>query len=481
MNDLQRNYAVLESVLLFIINGCIEHGVIPDDLKVAVVKPLYKSGSRSEVDNYRPISILPAISQIIEKHLLIIMTNFLNKNNILSEAQFGFIQGRSTITLLEEFTDIIYSAFDNNEFACGLFLDASKAFDSVIHALLLKKLERIGFRGPFIKLLSSYFSNRSQVVRIGDYTSSKIMLKSGVPQGSVLSPLLFNLYVNELPQFVSKCRLFQYADDTVLLSTHASFDTCVYNLQADATSIMNWCTDNGIGINRQKTKLVCFHNPHKRIDHPVPFFVHDSKCINCKCTPLQFSSNVKYLGIMFDSDMTWNTHFTGISKKLRSLSCLLYNTRHLLPFSVRKVIVHALVYSYLRYGITIFYHCTFTWRAKLNSMLKSILRNVAYNEVVPPNTDLFSFLQLPSFDALFFQTVVTKHFWESDFLFPFVPIRQLRHHDKFITPKCYTRFGRYTRQYYVPNIFNSLPTELYSLSSKRALKLYLRTNHSSLL
>lgn len=114
MNDLQRNYAVLESVLLFIINGCIEHGVIPDDLKVAVVKPLYKSGSRSEVDNYRPISILPAISQIIEKHLLIIMTNFLNKNNILSEAQFGFIQGRSTITLLEEFTDIIYSAFDNN-------------------------------------------------------------------------------------------------------------------------------------------------------------------------------------------------------------------------------------------------------------------------------------------------------------------------------------------------------------------------------
>lgn len=305
------------------------------------------------------------------------------------------------------------------------------------------------------------------------------MLELGVPQGSVLSPLLFNLYVNELPQFVSQCRLFQYADDTALLSTHASFETCVYNLQADATFILNWCTDNGITINPQTTKLVCFHNPHKKIVRPVPLFLHESNCINCKCTPIQFSTNVKYLGIMFDSYMTRNTHFTDICKKLRSVSCLLYNSRHLLPFSVRKVIVDALVYSYLRYGITLFYHCSFTWRAKLNSILKSILRNVAYNETVPPNNNLFSLLQLPSFDALFFQTVVVKHFWDSDFLFPLVPVRPLRHHDTYTTPKSYTRFGRSTRKYYVPNIFNSLPTEVYSLSSKRALKLYLRTNHSS--
>lgn len=134
------------------------------------------------------------------------------------------------------------------------------------------------------------------------------------------------------------------------------------------------------------------------------------------------------------------------------------------------------VYSYLRYGIAIFYHCSFTWRAKLNSILKSVLQNVAYNETIPPNNNLFSFLQLPSFDALFFQTVVIKHFWNSDFLFPLIPVRPLRHHNKFTTPWCYTRFGRYTRKYYVPNVFNSLPTELYSISSKRTLKQYLKTN-----
>lgn len=195
--------------------------------------------------------------------------------------------------------------------------------------------------------------------------------------------------------------------------------------------------------------------------------------------PLEFSNSVKYLGIMFGSDMTWNSHFTGMSKKLRSVSCLLYNCRYLLPFSVRKVIVHALVYSYLRYGITIFYHCSFTWRAKLNSILKSILRNVAYNETVPPDNNIFSFLQLPSFDALFFQTVVIKHFWNSDFLCPLIPVRPLRHHDRFTTPRCYTRFGRYNRKYYVPNVFNSLPAEINSVSSKWALKLYLRSNYCS--
>lgn len=120
-------------------------------------------------------------------------------------------------------------------------------------------------------------------------------------------------------------------------------------------------------------------------------FVHGSNCINCKCTPLQFWSNVKYLGITFDSDMKWNTNFTVISKKLRSVYCLLYNSRHLLQSSVRKVIVHALVYSYLKYGITIFYHCTFTWRAKLNSILKSILRNFAHNELFPLIIIYFTF------------------------------------------------------------------------------------------
>ncbi|CAN8005505.1 unnamed protein product, partial [Ixodes hexagonus] len=138
----------------------------------------------------------------------------------------------------------------------------------------------------------------------------------------------------------------------------------------------------------------------------------------------------------------------------------------LLPFPIRKVIVHALVYRILRYGITVFYHCSLTWRVKVNSILKHVLQSVAYNLDIPPEANLFSFLQLPSFDALFFHCVIHRHFCHSDFLHPHVPARVFRHCPKFSVPRCYTRFGCFRRNFYVPTIFNSLPDEIFCLTSK---------------
>lgn len=174
--------------------------------------------------------------------------------------------------------------------------------------------------------------------------------------------------------------------------------------------------------------------------------------------------------------MTWNTHLNNICSKLRGLSCILYNCRHLMPFRIRKTILHALVYSSLRYGITVYYHCSNTWRLKINSILKNILRSVSYNITIPNDRTLFSALHLPSFDALFLQTVISTHFWGSDFLVHHVPARPLRYHSQFEIPRCFTRFGRFVRKYYVPASFNSLPRDIFSVQSKRSLKLFMREN-----
>lgn len=148
------------------------------------------------------------------------MTSFLDKFDLLSKRQYGFTAGSGTDSLLEDLADTLHTSLDNNKFACALFLDVSKAFDSIFHKISLKKLFDYGFRGPFLSLLSSFLSNRTQQVFIRNTRSTVVTLKSGVPQGSVLAPLLFNMYVNKQAKAVFGCELYQYADDTLLVSRH---------------------------------------------------------------------------------------------------------------------------------------------------------------------------------------------------------------------------------------------------------------------
>lgn len=474
IGDLRRNFDVLKAVLLSLLNNIIESGVVPEPLKRALVRPLYKGGARGEVESYRPISILSGISKILEKHLFVTMTSFLDKFDLLSPCQHGFMAGRGTQTLLDDFADFVYSSFENNQYTCALFLDVSKAFDTINHKILCYKLEKIGFRGPFLRLLTNFLSERSQAVAVDDVLSGIVSVKSGVPQGSILSPLLFNLYVNDLSKAVSNCQIFQYADDTVLLSRHIYYADAVNLLQYDSLNVMNWFRYNLIEVNATKTKLICFRNPLKNISLNIPLYLHTSFCVSCTCVPVEYVSTVKYLGVFFDSDLSWNTHMSHICKRLRSVACCLYRLKNLLPFSVRKLIVHGLAYSILRYGISVFAHCSELWRSKVDAILKSILKSVCYGSSIPPNASLFSALQLPSFQALFMETVVLRYYWSDAFKTINKSDRSLRHVLRFQIPRCRTRYGDSMRRSYVPRVFNSLPVSCLNLESKVALKSALR-------
>lgn len=187
------------------------------------------------------------------------------------------------------------------------------------------------------------------------------MIKAGVPQGSVLSPLLFNLFVNSISARVTSCGIFQYADDTALVSRHLNYCHAVRLLQDDALRIMDWFDENLIAINSSKTKLVCFRNPLKNVVLDSPVTLHNSRCSDWNCSPLECVDQVKYLGILFDSDMSWNSHLSYICGKLRSINCLLFSHRVFMPFFVRKSIAHALGYSIIRYGITLFGNSSELW------------------------------------------------------------------------------------------------------------------------
>lgn len=473
LSDLRRNWNYVRDTLLLLLNTIIETGCIPDDLKIAVVTPILKGGCRSKVENYRPISILPCLAKILEKFIFITMSSFIDKHNLMSPNQYGFIAGRGTQPLLDALSDDINYGFEHNLCTCACFLDVSKAFDTVSHSILLKKLSAIGFRGPFLLLLESFLSDRSQMVSVNGVHSSKIFLKSGVPQGSILSPLLFNIYVNDMCTAVSDCILYQYADDTLLLTRHLSYPKSIEMLQRSSNQLMEWFNRNLLDINISKTKLVCFHNPLKVISLNVPFFLHTSECILCHCDQIPYSDTVKYLGILLDSDLSWNSHLTKICSQLRSVSCLLYHIKTFMPLGVRKHIAYSLAYSKLRYGITIFGQCSNLWQTKVNSILKGILRNVCYN-LTSSNLNFFQMLLMPDFRSLFLETVVLNHNWNDEFKTHHPVSRQLRKVSRYLVPSCYTRYGKNIRSFYVPHIFNSLPPHFSDITSKKKLKKALR-------
>lgn len=469
-DDVWRNLQVLTDPLLFILNGIIDSRIIPSDMKRAKVIPLFKTGDASKPENYRPISVLPLLAQVLERHVLEVMMGFVQKHSLLSPYQYGFIPERGTQKLFEELSDYLHEALEKNQVACALFLDLSKAFDSVSHDILCSKLCNYGFRGHFHDFLKNYLADRSQVVCLKAAKSSLRGLHSGVPQGSVLSPLLFNLYVNDFSSAISKCTLFQYADDTLIVSRHINYEDATVSLQQDAIQAMNWFEGNQIKVNPKKTQLLCIRNPLKIIHTSVPILLHTDKCLPCNCTPVVHTDCVKYLGILFDSDMTWNSHMASLCARLRSVACLLYRIRALVPLKVKKMIVHALAYSHIRYGIRNYFNCSSFWKAKIDSLLKNILRSIAYNTNLSSDISLFRALNLPNFETLFQCTVVPTYFWNKNFLIPNSKEISLRNIPRYVVPRVRTRYGECRRAYYVPKIFNQLPQSVLNQETLTGIK-----------
>ena len=325
-------------------NHVISNGNYPDQLKIATVVPIFKSGSRYDIKNYRPISLLPVLDKIFERLIINRLLSFLIKNNIISDRQFGYISGSNTQLAIFDLLSTVIPALKDKEFAIAIFADLSRAFDCVDTEVLIRKLYAYGIRGLSSSLLSSFLTNRHQQVKIDNAHSKLSHIMMGVPQGSSLGPLLFLLYMNELPRLCNiNIECIMYADDTTLVSRGRDINlTCSY-LSSFMSVFIDWLRFNKLTLNINKTKVILF-TTKTSIQKPIIYADH---------TPIACVDSHKYLGIEFDSKLNYNFHirsvksklsmYVGISNKISSFFCL----------SSAKNFYYSHVYSQISYCIVI--------------------------------------------------------------------------------------------------------------------------------
>ena len=251
---------LISAPLASLINCSFTTGIFPDRLKCAKIIPILNNGDNSLITNYRPISVLNVFSKIYEKVLVDRLNCFVIKNDILYKYQFGFRKNYSTYMALLSFMDTVTDAVDANKIVAGLFIDLSKAFDTINHDILIKKLHNYGVRGIALQLLSNYLSNRMQCVTFNGCTSDFLSITCGVPQGSVLGPLLFLLYINDIHKSSTLLKFILFADDTTILFSAQSLTELTSKLNSELKFVADWFRANKLSLNIVKTNYIIFRH-----------------------------------------------------------------------------------------------------------------------------------------------------------------------------------------------------------------------------
>ncbi|CAK1600201.1 unnamed protein product [Parnassius mnemosyne] len=338
--------------LAIIFNTSIESGVFPDLMKHSKVIPLFKSGSTLDPANFRPISVLPTLSKIFEKIVLDQMLNFFNINNLLHKNQFGFTRGRSTTDAGVELIKYIFNAWENSQDALGIFCDLSKAFDCVHHETLIRKLQHYGVRSDALKLIISYLSKRTQKVVINNMSSSGSMVQMGVPQGSILGPFLFLVYINDLPYIVGDSHdIVLFADDTSLIFK-LSRQLLKYDEVNNAISkLVNWFDVNNLHLNGTKTKCMKFVTPNvKQLNTNV--ILNGEK--------LSLVDTTIFLGITLDAKLQWSPHISKLASRLSSAAYAVKKIRSLTSVETARLVYFSYFHSIMSYGILLWGHAADT-------------------------------------------------------------------------------------------------------------------------
>lgn len=407
---------ILIPVLCYTFNIALSSGVFPRAFKKAVVHPVYKGGDPVSVNNYRPISVLTVMSKIFEKLLNARLTTYLNDNNILSERQFGFRSGKSTQDAVLELTDTVVRNMDKKRKSLGIFLDLSKAFDTVSIPILLNKLERIGIRGVALDIFTDYLTDRRQYVLINGIKSKEETVLFGVPQGSVLGPTLFLIYINDLCALsLPNCKIITYADDTALLVNGRSWQEVCARSEDTLRVVMKWLRANLLTLNVSKTKFIPFAF-NKISELPHSFTVHAHVCSldatpdTCNCMTIERVSTLKYLGVVIDSAMNWESQIDYSTSRARKLIFVFKTLRSVVDINCLKTVYFALAQSIFSYCITSWGCAVKTQLIRLERAQRAILKVLYRKPVLFPTSDLYSLSKVPSIRQLFIlHSTLLKH------------------------------------------------------------------------
>ena len=390
-------------------------GVFPSKLKTSKTIPIFKAGDHTCCDNYRPISLLSSISKILEKVVATNLVNHLEINNLLFENQFGFLRGRSTLHNITILTSKISQALNDKKFVIGVFLDLKKAFDTVSHDILLQKLKKLGISGTPLKWFTSYLSGRSQFTVINGSTSTELPIDISVLQGSILGPILFLCFINDLHLSTWLLTLL-FADDTAVLDSDSDLPSLINRVNTELQKIANWFRANKMSVNVSKTKYIIFRPRGQNIQ------------INLEENGVLFNSNeigqpddanrifklgrihndhpdknertYKFLGIHLDEFLSFDTHCTLICNKLAKSNFIISRVKNILPPQSLKTLYFALVHPHLLYCLPIYSCTTKKNLTKIYKMQKKAIRLITKSKSNTPPFPLFSKLKILPLELL---------------------------------------------------------------------------------
>lgn len=396
-----------------IIELCLSQGIFPKAFKRSLITPVHKGGSRDSVTNYRPISVLSSLSKVLEKVINNRLINFLEHNNLLSSSQFGFRPNMSTEDAVSQLIAHVTSKCDAGQKCLGIFLDLAKAFDTVAIPILVDKLDRIGVRGDALGILKDFLCDRTQQVKIGQMVSAESPVTYGVPQGSILGPSLFLVYINDLCRMaLQNTKIFTYADDTALVFTGRTWDEVRVTAERGLRSVSCWLRENLLTLNLSKSTFLQFTPPNNNPANIVIKLHTCSSSLNsdCTCLTVAKSSNVKYLGVILDDRLSWRAHIEFTTSRIRKLIYVFKKLRYVADFGLLRKIYYALAESVLRYCVGAWGGACKTHVLALERAQRSLLKVMSFSPFRLPTTTLYEECKVLSVRQLFvLQSVMKQH------------------------------------------------------------------------
>ena len=336
-----------------VLNLSLSNGIVPDKMKIAKVLPVFKNGDKTVFNNYRPISILPAFGKLFEKLVSKRLISFLESTNQLYNHQYGFRKNHATTHPIIHLLNKVAEENDKRtkNLTLSVFLDLSKAFDTISHDILLHKLDNMGVRGIAHQWFKSYLTDRKQYLEIHDTQSELMTLTCGVPQGSILGPLLFIIYMNDIYR-CTDLQLLCFADDTTVSCSSENIDNLFVKMNIELDNISHWLRANKLCLNAKKTKYIIFSPKPCNIDS-------NTKCVhvdNQKIERIGHNQNTKsfkFLGLYIDETLTWKFHIKEICKRIAHSNYTLNKVKHILAKQTLQTLYHSLIQSHINYGLQI--------------------------------------------------------------------------------------------------------------------------------
>ena len=444
--------------LTYFFNLCLRTAVFPDKLKIGLIIPIHKTGDKSKFNNYRPISLLPIFSKILEKLIHSRLLKYFDDNGILNPLQFGFRKKHSTYMPLAHLLDEVAKSLQNNEITCGIYLDLKKAFDTVSLDILIKKLYFLGVQGDLYNLLKSYLSNRTQRTKFNQIVSQDIKVNMGVPQGSILGPLLFIIYINDLGQISDEAKFYFFADDTAITIKAPNVVDLQQKINKLLPKVTNWFNTNRLSLNTSKSNYQIYSKLH----------VNNFE-IKLNGSYIMRQKQVKYLGVIMEENLKFEKHIINISSLISRNIGVMGRAKHFLSSRELLLLYNSLVLPHLNY-------CAVVWgrnyRSRLDKLIKlqkRAIRIIDHKPFLYPTSNLFKKYKMLKFPDIvkeqsimimlaFINKILPEPISEMFRLHVPVNTRNTRHFD---VPFAASNYRSFTLSFSAPNIWNTVVGHLF--------------------